>query len=178
MLSELDDCFCVAAGPEREKPSLKEGGEGRLYLLFRLWKVFGSEQFLRGMWEYFILKRAWARVLLADTAQEKQEGILGQWQHGLLQRSFGTSQKKCGHRLQCPNDPSCVHRIEVGQLGKLQRGIHERRKAMWMDCYDKVALEDIGRLSIAQDILRESTDFLRRIIAPVSGTGVTFCDTV
>ena len=35
----------------------------------------------------------------------------------------------------------------------------------------KVASEDIGRLSIAQDILRKSTDLLRRIIAPASGVG-------
>ena len=39
----------------------------------RLWKVFGSEQYLRGMWAYFILKRAWARKLLADAAQENKE---------------------------------------------------------------------------------------------------------
>ena len=36
----------------------------------RLWKTFGSEQLLRGMWEYFILKRAWARKIVADVVQE------------------------------------------------------------------------------------------------------------
>ena len=36
---------------------------------------------------------------------------------------------------------------------------------------DKVALEDIGRMSILQNILRKSTDFPRRIIAPVDGMG-------
>ena len=36
---------------------------------------------------------------------------------------------------------------------------------------EKIASEDIGRLSIAQDILRKSTNFLRRIIAPASGVG-------
>ena len=40
------------------------------------------------------------------------------------------------------------------------------------ESYDKVASEDIGRLSIAQDILPKSTDFLRRITAPASGVGV------
>ena len=34
-------------------------------------------------------------------------------------------------------------------------------------------MNDIGRLGIAQEILRKSTDFLRRIIAPVGGMGVT-----
>ena len=40
------------------------------------------------------------------------------------------------------------------------------------EAYDKVALVDVGSLSIAQDISRKSTDFLRRIIAPVDGMGV------
>ena len=34
-----------------------------------------------------------------------------------------------------------------------------------------MAKDDIGRLGIAQEILRKSTDLLRRIIAPVDGTG-------
>ena len=36
------------------------------------WKVFGSEHFLRGVWEYFTLKEAVARKILADAAREKQ----------------------------------------------------------------------------------------------------------
>ena len=39
------------------------------------------------------------------------------------------------------------------------------------ECNNEVESEDGGRLSIAQDILRRSTDFLRRIIAPVRGQG-------
>ena len=31
-------------------------------------------------WDYFILKRAWAGKILADGAQQKQEGKQGQWQ--------------------------------------------------------------------------------------------------
>ena len=46
----------------------------------RLWKIFGSEELLRGMWESFTLKRAWARKILAGAAHEKQEGTQGQWQ--------------------------------------------------------------------------------------------------
>ena len=37
------------------------------------------------------------------------------------------------------------------------------------EVYDKVAMEDICRLSIAQVTLRRNADFLRGIIAPVSG---------
>ena len=36
---------------------------------------------------------------------------------------------------------------------------------------EMVAMDDIGRLSIAQEILRNSTGFWRRIIAPVDGIG-------
>ena len=32
-------------------------------------------------------------------------------------------------------------------------------------------MDEIGRLSIAQEMLRKRTDFLRRIIAPVDGMG-------
>ena len=39
------------------------------------------------------------------------------------------------------------------------------------EVYEKVAVDDIGRVSIAQEIQRKSTDFLRRIIAPVDGMG-------
>ena len=40
----------------------------------------GNEQFVRGMWEYFTLKRAQAKKILEDAARERQEGIQGQWQ--------------------------------------------------------------------------------------------------
>ena len=42
---------------------------------------------------------------------------------------------------------------------------------------DKVASEEVGRLSTAQNIVRKSTYFLRIILALVSGVGsVTLCD--
>ena len=40
---------------------------------------------------------------------------------------------------------------------------------------EKVAMDDIGRLSIVQEMFRKNKDFLRRILAPVDGMeGVTF----
>ena len=39
------------------------------------------------------------------------------------------------------------------------------------EAYEKVALEDVGRLNVAREIMRKSTDFLRRITAPVDGIG-------
>ena len=43
-------------------------------------RVLGMEQFMRGMWEYFNVERAWAGAVLADAEKEKQEGTQGQWQ--------------------------------------------------------------------------------------------------
>ena len=61
----------------------------------KLWKVSGMEQFLRGMWEHFTVKRAWAKAVLADAEKEKQEGIQGKWQlEPPSRRSTGADQKK------------------------------------------------------------------------------------
>ena len=39
------------------------------------------------------------------------------------------------------------------------------------ECYSEVQLEDEGRVSIAQDVIRKGTGFLKRIIAPSHGVG-------
>ena len=52
-----------------------------------------------------------------------------------------------------------------------QDEISEWALARVEEASDKVASDDVGRLSIAQDILRKSTDFLKRITAPASGVG-------
>ena len=50
-----------------------------------------------------------------------------------------------------------------------QNGLERRREA-----YEKLARDEVGRLGIAQEILRKSTDFLRRVIALVGGLGGVF----
>ena len=61
----------------------------------RLWKIFGSEQSLRGMWEYFTLK---SRKILADAAREKtRRNTVSMARRISTQSSFGASQKKCGY---------------------------------------------------------------------------------
>ena len=47
-----------------------------------------------------------------------------------------------------------------------QNGLEKIREA-----HEKVAKEELGRLGIVQEMLRKSTDVLRRIIAPVGGRG-------
>ena len=63
----------------------------------------------------------------------------------------------------------------AGESGKEAHGdkgeISEWAFIKVKESYDNVASEDIGRLSIAQNILRKSTDVLRRIIALASGVG-------
>ena len=57
-------------------------------------------------------------------------------------------------------------------IGKATRKFSETWASFKVkECFEKVETEDIGRLSIAQDIFGESTDFLRAIIAPVGGVG-------
>ena len=46
----------------------------------KLWKVSGTEQFMRGMWEHFTVRRAWAKEDPSDTEKEKQGGMQGKWQ--------------------------------------------------------------------------------------------------
>ena len=50
---------------------------------------------------------------------------------------------------------------EFRERSKLSEWTFERLQ----EAYSKVPMEDIGRLSIARDTLRKSTDFLRRIIS-------------
>ena len=75
-----------------------ERGVGEEGILGQVWKVFGCEQFLRGMWEYFALKSAWARKILADAAQE---GMPGQWQYEspskeVLEQAKRSADTDCG----------------------------------------------------------------------------------
>ena len=86
-----------------------------------LCKVFGSEQFRCGMWEYFTLKRAGARKILADAAQEKQEGKQGQWQQEshfkeVLEQVTRSVDTDCG--LQTMRRAYILHRNESWQLGE------------------------------------------------------------
>ena len=64
-----------------------------------------------------------------------------------------------------------------GSWEEFRKGCSEKEKASeWTlekirEAYEKVAREEIGRLGIVQEMLRKSTDLLRRIVAPVGGKG-------
>ena len=63
--------FCAAGQTATEIMEWKEVVEKKVHWS-RPWEVFGNEQFLFGMWGNFILKRAGAREIPADVAQDKQ----------------------------------------------------------------------------------------------------------
>ena len=129
---------------------------------------------MRGMWEYFTFKRAWAKKVLADAAKEKQEGIQGQWQQ---EPPF----KEVREQVKWYSDTNCdaymVRRAYHAEKSGNWEGFEEefRNKSKFSEwtfvrlkeAYKKVASEDVGRQGIAWDILRKSSDILRRIIAPV-----------
>ena len=114
----------------------------------RLWKIFGSEQFLRGMWGCFTFTRAWARKIPADATQAKQEGIQGQWQHESL---FKVEQVKRSADTDC-NAQMMRRAYNAKQLDNWESFKEECRKegqlGEWtierlQEAYDKVALEDL-----------------------------------
>ena len=122
----------------------------------RSWNMSESEQCMRGMLEYFTRKEAWAETVLADAAKGKQEGVYKVGGSRSLQRSSEASQGKCGYGCNAP---------------MMRRAYNARKSGKWESF--KVASEDIGRLSIAQEVLRKSADFLMRIIAREGIGGVT-----
>ena len=77
-------------GSAREAAADVEGMENR----GRLWKNFGSEQVLRGMWEYFTLKNAWARKILADAAQENKKECKVSGTRSLPSKKFWSKSKE------------------------------------------------------------------------------------
>ena len=132
---------------------------------------------MRGMWAHFItIKKSMGKKVLADAAKEKQGGTQGQWQQGfkeVLEQVNGNLNTDCDANMM-----RRAYHAEKSVTGRFQGGIPGRKASSasgpMQDSrapYDRVASEDIGRLSIARDILQKSFDFLRRIIAPIVGMG-------
>ena len=75
-------------------------------------------------------KRYWRMPQKKSKKEYKVGGSRSRFFKEVLEQVKG----EFGYRLQCSNDASCVQCEAVGQLGKLQRGMQEGRKAVWMDC--------------------------------------------
>ena len=128
-----------------------------------------------GLCEYFTLKRAKAKKILEDAVREGQEGTQGQWQQEspfreVLEQVRGHVDMRCSTQIirksfiAIRDDSWEEFRKDAEKKRNHQNGLEKIREA-----YEKVAKERIGRLGIVQEILRKSTDFLRRIIAPADG---------
>ena len=79
-----------------------------------LWKIFGSDPFLRGMWGCKEDSGGRCSTKTRRIARSVATGVS-------LQRGSGTSHKKSA-------DADCNR--EIRHLGKLQRAMQERRKAL------------------------------------------------
>ena len=105
-----------------------------------------------------------------DAAKEVQEGIQGQWQQEspfkeVLEQVKEYSDTDCNAYMmrrayKVVNTGNWESFKEEFQgKGKFSEWVYDRLK----EACDKVALENVGWLSVAQEILRKSSDFLRRI---------------
>ena len=66
--------------------------------------------------------------------------------------------------------------MKNGSWEEIKEKTQERKSSEWTlerirETHEKVASDEIGRLGIVQEILRKSSDFLRRVIAPIGGVG-------
>ena len=134
----------------------------------KLWAAFDMEQFARRMLERFTTKKAWARSVLAD----------GRWQHETPHKEELELVRHCNDlrfagvlmRRACYAEKSDDWKNSLDEfLGNDILSIWVIAKVK--EIYSEVEQRDEGRRSIAQDILWKSTEFQRRIIAPVGGQG-------
>ena len=107
-----------------------------------------------------------------------REGIQGNWQnespfeHGLELVKRGSDLSVGGLLMRQAYNSSASgnwesYKEEFHEDGKLSLRASVKAK----EWHEKVESEDTARLSIAQDIQRKSTDFLRRINAPIDWSG-------
>ena len=133
-----------------------------------LWAAFGMERHVRNMWERFTLKKTWARSGLADADKERQNGTDGGWQqettckkrpefvrHSSDLRFEGILMRRADHAVKSGKWQNCVEEFLKGDRLSVWASVKVR------DCYNEVESEDEDGVSIAHDIQRKSTDFLR-----------------
>ena len=113
---------------------------------------------------------------MADVEKERQNGRDGDWQ---LETPY-KEELEFVRRSSNLRFEGVLMRRAYGNSGDwenyLEVFLKDDRLSMWAyenmrEGYDEVGLEDEVRVSIAQDIPRKSTDFLKRIIAPSDGVG-------
>ena len=131
-----------------------------------MWKMIEKEPYLRGMWEHFSCERSKAKKFRKLADEEKQAGIQGQWQQESQAREY-LEQLKCSHdtdMTQTATNQTWEEEI-LGKKLTASECAFDRIK----EAFDLVAKDEVEKISIVQEIMLRSTDYLRRIIAPVGG---------
>ena len=113
---------------------------------------------------------------LAD--EEMQARIQGQWQQESPAREY-LEQVKCGHDTDCMEGmmEKGFTAVKGGNWEEYKNTIRKEVKASeWAfdrikEAFEQVAQDEAEKVSIVQEIMTRSTDYLRRIIAPVGGQG-------
>ena len=138
--------------------------------------MIGKEPYLRGMWEHFCSERSKAKKFRQLADEERQAGIQGQWQQESPAREY-LEQVKCCHDTDCnesmmkkgftalKNDTWEEHKETFKEKMKASEWAFDRIK----EAFDLVAQDEARKVSVVQEIMFKSTDYLRRIIAPVRG---------
>ena len=116
---------------------------------------------------YFTHRRAEVKKILEDASRERQEGIQGQWQQASSFREI-------------------LEQVR-GNAEMIRRGYLAMRDCSWKEFKERYweeeespewsverirdACEKVDAWALCRKYLRKSTDFLRRVIAPVGGMG-------
>ena len=137
-----------------------------------------KEQHVREMWERFCQDRARVKRFQEQAEEERQAGIQGQWQLESPAREYL-------EQVKCCSDTDCMHRMMKQIFVALKSGeceifFSKNQKVKVSEwAFDKVkeAFEQVAKdeaktlLTIVQEIMIRSTDYLRRIIVPAGEDG-------
>ena len=91
-----------------------------------MWTIIAHEQFIRGMWEHFTLKRAEAKKILEDAARERQEGIQGQWHRHLPSERFWSKPEEMDAAPKSCGEASSQQGMTAGKSS--EKGCRERER--------------------------------------------------
>ena len=144
----------------------------------RIWRMMGKEPCVRGMWEYFLQERNRVKRFREQAEEEKQAGIQGQWQMESPAREY-LEQVKCCHDTDCTKSmmKEGFTALKGGDWEEYDNTFRKEVKATeWAfdrikEAFEQAAQDDARKMSIVQEIMIRSTDYLRRIIAPEGGQG-------
>ena len=108
----------------------------------------------------------------------RQEGAQGQWQQ---ESSFSEILEQVRGNVDMGSGPQMMRKgylaMRDGRWEEFKERYREVEKSSeWTlerlrEACEKVATDEIGRLGIVQEIIGKSTDFLRKVMAPVGGMG-------